>query len=236
MQGGSVAVKKKLQDRQHCQRVNICLVGSNRFQNALLVSNLKEILGCRASFVLATSLSDFPLPPWVGLEASSLVYVDCHAKSCAEIETLFNSIRQVAPPNSLFALYNLGDGTGCEITLLNYGVRGCFYANDTPEDVCHGTRCMLNGEVWFSRKMMSEAILAGSHPAPHRPSGAKTPAGLSARERQILSILASGATNETIAAGLYISVHTVRTHLYHIYRKINVDNRMQASIWASENL
>ena len=59
---------------------------------------------------------------------------------------------------------------------------------------------------------------------------------LTPREIEILSVLASGVKNEEIASKLYISPHTVKTHLYAIYRKINVSNRLQAVLWASENL
>jgi LuxR family transcriptional regulator of csgAB operon len=59
---------------------------------------------------------------------------------------------------------------------------------------------------------------------------------LTPREMEILGVLASGAKNEEIADKLFISPHTVKTHLYAIYRKINVSNRLQAVLWASKNL
>ena len=59
---------------------------------------------------------------------------------------------------------------------------------------------------------------------------------LTRREMEILDVLASGAKNEEIANKLFISPHTVRTHLYTIYRKIQVSNRLQAVLWASKNL
>jgi len=59
---------------------------------------------------------------------------------------------------------------------------------------------------------------------------------LTPREIEILSVLALGVKNEEIASKLYISPHTVKTHLYAIYKKINVSNRLQAVLWAGENL
>lgn len=51
---------------------------------------------------------------------------------------------------------------------------------------------------------------------------------LSARELEILKILATGATNKELAQQLFISEATVKTHLVHIYTKLGVDNRTAA--------
>ena len=52
---------------------------------------------------------------------------------------------------------------------------------------------------------------------------------LTARERQVLHLLAAGYSNPAIAHELVVSVHTVRTQVQSIYRKLNVHNRFQAS-------
>ena len=59
---------------------------------------------------------------------------------------------------------------------------------------------------------------------------------LTRRESEILAHLAVGATNQEISDKLCISPHTVKTHLYNIYKKINVPNRLQAALWAAKNL
>jgi DNA-binding CsgD family transcriptional regulator len=52
---------------------------------------------------------------------------------------------------------------------------------------------------------------------------------LSARELEILGMVAKGRTNDEIASGLHISEGTVRTHLTHIYEKLHVRSRTQAA-------
>jgi len=49
-------------------------------------------------------------------------------------------------------------------------------------------------------------------------------------------LIADGESNEEIADRLFISSHTVKSHLYRIYKKIEVPNRLQAALWAVKNL
>lgn len=60
--------------------------------------------------------------------------------------------------------------------------------------------------------------------------------GLTRREREILDLISSGFSNQQIADELFISPHTVKTHLHNIFKKINVKRRLQAALWAAENL
>jgi LuxR family transcriptional regulator of csgAB operon len=53
---------------------------------------------------------------------------------------------------------------------------------------------------------------------------------------EILNLLSTGAKNTDIAEQLSLSVHTIKTHIYHIYKKLDVSNRTQAVNWASNNL
>lgn len=72
---------------------------------------------------------------------------------------------------------------------------------------------------------------------PERDTPAETTGELlTDREKQILNKLCKGATNNDIASSLFISEHTVRTHIYNIFKKIKVKNRTQAMYWATVNL
>ena len=72
-----------------------------------------------------------------------------------------------------------------------------------------------------------KGVLDHTHTYPH---------DLSQREVELLGLLTLGSSNEVIADKLFISPHTVRTHLNHIFKKINVSSRLEASVWASETL
>lgn len=58
----------------------------------------------------------------------------------------------------------------------------------------------------------------------------------SRREIETLRLLAIGASNQEIADTLCISRRTVKSHVYNIYKKMNVPNRLQAILWARKNL
>ncbi|WP_323845352.1 helix-turn-helix transcriptional regulator [Microbulbifer magnicolonia] len=59
---------------------------------------------------------------------------------------------------------------------------------------------------------------------------------LTRREQEILTQLTSGEPNSVIAMRLHLSEHTVKNHMYNIFRKIGVKNRLQASNWAKMHL
>lgn len=68
-----------------------------------------------------------------------------------------------------------------------------------------------------------------------RGSAVDPAAGMTAREREVLALIGAGLTNRAIATRLGISEATVKAHLTQIYRHIDVADRTQAAIWASEN-
>jgi DNA-binding CsgD family transcriptional regulator len=78
----------------------------------------------------------------------------------------------------------------------------------------------------------------GMRPWSHRAAASKLrrapslPDGLTAREAEILRLVALGMTNKEIAAALVLSVHTVERHVQNAYRKIDVRNRADAAAYA----
>jgi ATP/maltotriose-dependent transcriptional regulator MalT len=71
--------------------------------------------------------------------------------------------------------------------------------------------------------------------AEHLRDGTDLPRGLSARELEVLRLVAAGKTNREIAAAMIISEHTVSRHLQNIFRKLDVPTRAAATAFAFEN-
>jgi LuxR family transcriptional regulator of csgAB operon len=117
---------------------------------------------------------------------------------------------------------------------MDNGIQGIFYNNDPLKLISKGICVVLNGDLWYSRKTLKKIFMekrssldSSVHPAASH---------LTTREKQILSYIASGYTGKAIADELSISVHTVKTHVYNVYKKINATNRLQASLWTAKYL
>lgn len=112
-------------------------------------------------------------------------------------------------------------------------VRGIFYKDATPDEIAKGVVAIFQGEYWFSRRLLS-AYLERTRGKPQR--AVVPPELLTRKELQVLKWLANGDTNTIIAERLNVSLHTVKTHLYNLFRKISVRNRVQAVLWARNHI
>jgi DNA-binding CsgD family transcriptional regulator len=127
-------------------------------------------------------------------------------------------------------LFQENSNGGGPVKSMNGRSCGFIYRCDSSEqfllalrDLFLHQRCMPEGPpALFVRRGNGNAHEEG-HP-------------LSPREFHILFMMAGGLTNKDIAARLNISSHTVRTHLYNMFRKIDVGNRVQASLWVHEHV
>jgi non-specific serine/threonine protein kinase len=72
--------------------------------------------------------------------------------------------------------------------------------------------------------------------SPNRRARSSTPTGLSAREVDVVRLVARGLTNKAIAAQLHLSVRTVESHVRHALTKVRLDNRTQLATWAREHI
>ncbi|ENO0725152.1 helix-turn-helix transcriptional regulator [Vibrio parahaemolyticus] len=116
-------------------------------------------------------------------------------------------------------------------------LKGLFYFEDDFDKVMMGLKGILNGENWLSRDILNQLI--GHLLSLNNTFGeleTKLEMELTRREMQVLSALCQGGSNLDIADSLFVSEHTVKSHLYSIFRKLEVKNRMQAITWAKRNL
>jgi len=110
------------------------------------------------------------------------------------------------------------------------GADGYLIKDVSPEALIQSLQLVVIGEKVFPTNLASLLLTQIAAPAPQG-----SWRGLSAREREILQHLVMGASNKLIANKLGITEATVKVHLKTLLRKIDVNNRTQAAIWAMNN-
>ena len=110
--------------------------------------------------------------------------------------------------------------------LVGLGVAGYILKDEAPETLIRAIRAALEGDVWFSRRIID--ILA----KPAAEAGCvETGCHLTDRETEVLHLMAKGLANSQIADGLAIAEGTVKNHLVNIYQKLGVHSRAEAVAW-----
>ena len=200
------------------------------FQNKLMAWYLEEKTGlaCNCFRELDVgSLSDR------NGQQTDLVLLDCMGSDYASLWSTIRALFDADKKGIYVAIFNMAAGQPFGNDLVKRGVRGVFYDDDPLPNLAKGVPAILEGELWFSRKDLMKCILEADTDSR---LAMELKAQLTAREREILLLIASGFNNSQIADRLNISRNTVKTHLYNIYNKINVPNRLQAALWAAKHL
>jgi DNA-binding NarL/FixJ family response regulator len=110
---------------------------------------------------------------------------------------------------------------------LGAGAVGYLLKDAEPGELIDGVRAAARGESPLHPKAAREVLTARDSAAP---------AGeLTAREREVLTLLAEGMPNKRISMRLGISEKTVKAHVTSIFNRIGVSDRTQAALWARDN-
>ena len=113
-------------------------------------------------------------------------------------------------------------------TAMRAGARGYVVKGAKPEDMLRAVRSVGSGDAIFSPAIAVRLIDFFSAPKPSVPQ--QTFPELSEREREILDLIAQGASNSEIAERLVLSPKTVRNHVSNIFSKLQVADRAHAII------
>jgi NarL family two-component system response regulator LiaR len=115
---------------------------------------------------------------------------------------------------------------------LRAGALGYLLKDSFPDELVSAIHAVALGHLSIPQEL-SSAILGVQRPIVSS-SGENPLVDLTAREVEVLRCLASGASNNEIASQLSISLTTVRTHVSSILRKLNLENRTQAALFARQ--
>jgi DNA-binding NarL/FixJ family response regulator len=111
---------------------------------------------------------------------------------------------------------------------LDAGAAGYLLKDAEADDVADAIRTVAAGDVVLPPAVARTLVSASRRPAPAEPT-------LTAREREVLALVAAGHTNQQIANRLAVSERTARTHVSNILAKLGLSSRTQAALWAERH-
>jgi len=112
------------------------------------------------------------------------------------------------------------------------GARGIFNCYASQFDaLCKCISCVHNGEVWANAQQMNCLVDAVAQVPNVRLVNAKGANLLSKREEEVVRLVAEGLSNHVIAQQLHLSDHTVKNHLFRIFDKLGISNRVELVLY-----
>jgi len=222
-------MQRNKKSRKSPNEISFYIVGHRRLENELIASCLSLKTGNKC-FVL-DDIHHIPNGNSNNAGCSRLVLWDCREKDLKNLLTELRAFNTLKSSANHIVLFNVSNGMALNKKLVVEGIRGFFYEHDSLDHFMKGVKAVIEGKLWLSREMMAQCIFEEIDTPPK-----SSTEDLTERQTEILSLIAVGATNEEIADRLCISSHTVKSHLYKIFKKINVPNRIQAALWAVSNL
>ena len=111
--------------------------------------------------------------------------------------------------------------------VLDAGAKGYMLKTSSADEILHAVRKVARGEVAIETEVNKKVQHHRNHIELHD--------DLTARERDILGLLAKGYENQRIADELFISLKTVKTHVSNILSKLEVSDRTQAVVYAFQH-
>ncbi len=117
---------------------------------------------------------------------------------------------------------------------LRAGASGFLLKNAPPEQLLHAVRVVAAGDALLAPSVTRRIIEQFAH-EPIKPESATQLESLTQREREVLTLLARGKSNAELAAALFVSEGTVKTHISSLLAKLGLRDRVQAVVLAYES-
>ena len=155
--------------------------------------------------------------------APDIVLMDIDMGKMDGIEAV--RILKVKCPNMLFIMCTIYEDNEKIFDALRAGACGYILKKGTPEEIVSAIRDAFKGGAPMSSEIASKIVASFRTPAPVNNVEMEV---LTHRESEILEHLVRGQLYKEIASLLDISQETVRKHVYHIYKKLHVNNRVEA--------
>ncbi|MBI2237459.1 MAG: response regulator transcription factor [Actinobacteria bacterium] len=166
----------------------------------------------------------------IAAAAPDVVLLDVHLPDGGGADV----IGAVAPgnPDVRFLALSVSDAADDVIAVIRAGARGYVTKSIAPKDLADAIRRVHEGDAVFSPRLAGFVLdaFAGTIPPPVDPELDQ----LTAREREVLRLIARGYAYKEVGRELHISVKTVEAHVSAVLRKLQLSNRYELSRWATD--
>ncbi len=194
--------------------------------HALVRSGLEGLLGAADDIEVVGSAEDGPQAVELALaELPDVVLMDLSMPGGGGIDAT-RAITKASPDIKVVVLTSFSDRERI-LDVVDAGAVGYLLKDTEPEELRRGVRAAARGEAPFAPKA-ALALVRERAAAEVRPD-------LTAREREVLALVAQGLPNKLIARRLEISEKTVKAHLTNAFQAVGVTDRTQAAIWVREH-
>lgn len=201
---------------------NILLIGKQNSHNNLLSEYLGSRLNCQCPCLPIDQLSSIHSSV---IKDNMILLIDAIGQLASDLIETLDIISQIFS-NAKVAFFNIDDSIPCEKLLLWAHVRGIFYVDANENNILDGVNNILEDKYWLPRKVTAQ-FMKHLHSAPEIKYSPFNQ--LTKRESHILKLICDGHSNIEIADDLNVSLSTVKTHTYNLFKKLNVSNRVQAA-------
>jgi DNA-binding NarL/FixJ family response regulator len=144
---------------------------------------------------------------------------------------LLPELRRIAADARVLVLTGLTDEESHR-QAARLGAAGLVLKQNAAEVLLKAIRKVSEGETWLDRSVMSNLLHEMNRPKKQIDPHEARMASLTAREREVIALIAEGQKNKQIAERLFISETTVTHHLSSIYSKLGVSDRLELVIYA----
>ncbi|MES9521486.1 response regulator transcription factor [Streptomyces capoamus] len=165
----------------------------------------------------------------VGELAPDVVLMDLRMPRCDGVEAT-RRIRARYPGTQVVVLTTFADDESL-FPALRAGARGYLTKDAGGDEIVRAVHSVLSGDAGLSPSVQRRLLERLSQPEPV-PAVQEAPDGLTARETEVLVLIAEGLSNQEIARRLHVSTATVKTHINNLFAKTGLKDRAQAVRYA----
>lgn len=193
----------------------------------LLRKGLKQLIDLEDEIVVAGEASSGQEAIQMALELEpDLITLDLNMQGMDGLETL-KALRDKNVDARIIML-TVSDNDEDVVEAIRGGADGYLLKDMDPEDIIDKLKEATLGKMVMSPKLTE--VLASALRKPEKP-GSRALASLTSREYEILKLIAKGMSNKLIARELDISDGTVKVHVKHFLKKLNLRSRVEAAVW-----